>query len=72
MEIKRRKAEIRKHVWDKLESKNIATFPRPVFGRIPNFKGANEAAGKLAELHEFKGAKIVKVNPDAPREWSDI
>ncbi len=67
MEIKHRKAEIRKHVWDELESKDIVTFPRPVFGRIPNFKGANEAAGKLAELDEFKSAKIVKVNPDAPQ-----
>ena len=66
MEIKQRKAEIRKHVWDELESKDIATFPRPVFGRIPNFKGADDAARKFAELDEFKSAKMLKVNPDAP------
>jgi 5-formyltetrahydrofolate cyclo-ligase len=67
MDIKTRKSEIRKHVWDELESENIATFPRPVHGRIPNFKGANEAANKLIELEEFKKAKMLKVNPDAPQ-----
>lgn len=67
MEIKQRKAEIRKQVWDELESRNIATFPRPVFGRIPNFKGADDAANKLAELDEFKSAETLKVNPDAPQ-----
>jgi len=67
MEIKQRKAEIRKQVWDELESKDIVTFPRPVFGRIPNFKGADDAARKLAELDEFKSAKTLKVNPDAPQ-----
>jgi len=67
MEIKQRKAAIRKQVWDELEGKDIATFPRPVFGRIPNFKGADDAARKLAELDEFKSAKTLKVNPDAPQ-----
>lgn len=30
MDIKKRKNEIRKHIWDELESNNIATFPGPV------------------------------------------
>lgn len=67
MDIKKRKNEIRKHVWDELESNNIATFPRPVHGRIPNFRGADAAARKLIELDEFKKAKTIKVNPDAPQ-----
>ncbi|MGH9909546.1 MAG: hypothetical protein ACRD32_02785 [Nitrososphaerales archaeon] len=67
MDIKKRKNEIRKHVWDELESKDIATFPRPVHGRIPNFRGADVAARKLTELDEFKKAKTLKVNPDAPQ-----
>ncbi|MFQ5940596.1 MAG: 5-formyltetrahydrofolate cyclo-ligase [Nitrososphaerales archaeon] len=67
MSIKERKQEIRKYVWDELESKDIATFPRPVYGRIPNFKGANGAASNLVELDEFKKAKTLKVNPDAPQ-----
>lgn len=61
------KSEIREKIWKLLEEKNIASFPRPVYGRIPNFKGAEEAAKKLAETKEFKEAKIVKVNPDAPQ-----
>lgn len=69
MDVKKRKSEIRKRVWDELERKDIAAFPRPVYGRIPNFKKANVAAGKLAELEEFKQAKTLKVNPDAPQRY---
>jgi len=61
------KSEIREKIWKLLEDKNIASFPRPVYGRIPNFKGAVEAAIKLSETKEFKNAKFIKVNPDAPQ-----
>ena len=61
------KSEIREKIWKLLEEKNIASFPRPVYGRIPNFKGAEEAALKLYETKEFKNAKLVKVGPDAPQ-----
>jgi 5-formyltetrahydrofolate cyclo-ligase len=67
MDVKKRKSEIRKHVWDELEKKDIATFPRPVYGRIPNFRGADAAANKLAQLEEFKRARTLKINPDAPQ-----
>ncbi|MEM2760061.1 MAG: 5-formyltetrahydrofolate cyclo-ligase [Nitrososphaerales archaeon] len=67
MDIKKIKREIRQHVWE-LESSNIATFPRPVYGRIPNFRGADTAARKLIELEEFKRAKTLKVSPDAPQQ----
>lgn len=59
---------IRKRVWDLMEAKNIAQFPRPVHHRIPNFIGASLAADKLSELEEFKVAKCVKVNPDTPQK----
>lgn len=58
---------IRKRIWDLLEEKDIARFPRPVHHRIPNFDGAEEATERLAELPEFKSAKCVKVNPDTPQ-----
>ncbi len=61
------KAEIRKRIWEEMERKNIASFPRPVFGRIPNFKGSGKAAENLFTLHEWKKAVVVKVNPDAPQ-----
>ncbi|KAL8515028.1 hypothetical protein ACS0TY_013931 [Phlomoides rotata] len=59
---------IRKRVWDLMEARNIAQFPRPVHHRIPNFMGANIAANKLSELEVFKEAKCVKVNPDTPQK----
>ncbi len=61
------KQEIREQVWDRLEKENLARFPRPVKGRIPNFVGAEKAAQLLAELPEFAKAETVKVNPDSPQ-----
>lgn len=54
-------------IWEKMERLSIATFPRPIIGRIPNFIRAEEAAKKLRELPEFKRARVVKVNPDSPQ-----
>jgi len=61
------KQAIRERVWDLMEREDIARFPRPVYGRIPNFDGAERAAASLAELDVFRGAQLVKVNPDAPQ-----
>jgi 5-formyltetrahydrofolate cyclo-ligase len=58
---------IRKRIWDMMEEKDIARFPRPVHHRIPNFVGAEQAAKRLATLPEFESAKIVKINPDTPQ-----
>ncbi|XP_076669437.1 methenyltetrahydrofolate synthase domain-containing protein lost isoform X2 [Andrena cerasifolii] len=58
----------REKVWDYLMKNELVNFPVPVYDRIPNFKGAAEAALCLAELEEFKKAKTVKINPDKPQE----
>ncbi|KAL3943106.1 MAG: hypothetical protein SGBAC_002797 [Bacillariaceae sp.] len=58
---------IRKRIWDLMEAKDIARFPRPVHHRIPNFVGADQAAAKLAEVPEFQEAQCIKVNPDTPQ-----
>ncbi len=63
------KQEIRKKIWDLLEEKNIARFPRPVYGRIPNFVGAQRAAKKLGELKEWNYTSVIKANPDSPQKW---
>lgn len=34
------KWDIRQKVWDYIEGKNLANFPRPVHNRIPNFKAS--------------------------------
>jgi len=58
------KNEVRAHVWNLLEKKNIAAFPRPCEGRIPNFVGSNEACKRLVELDEFSPANCVFSAPD--------
>jgi len=54
-------------MWELMEESGVARFPRPVFGRIPNFEGAEDAARRLTEQSVFQSAKVVKVNPDAPQ-----
>ncbi len=65
--MKNIKSEIRERIWRVLEESNIARFPRPVYNRIPNFDGSDKAARSLIELEEFKNAKVIKINPDAPQ-----
>ena len=50
-----------------MEEKNIATFPKPVYHRIPNFVGAEKAAQNLRDLPEYKSARVVFCNPDSPQ-----
>lgn len=50
-----------------MEKQGIVTFPRPAYGRIPNFKGNKAAAEQLTDLDVWKKADVVKVNPDAPQ-----
>ena len=50
---------VRFQVWDELE-RGDAAEPRPVLHRIPNHKGAAQAAQRLASLPEFAAAKCVK------------
>jgi 5-formyltetrahydrofolate cyclo-ligase len=68
MEFSLSKDDIRRRIWFLMEEKGVARFPRPVYGRIPNFAGSEVAAQKLAEQREFKQAKVVKVNPDSPQK----
>jgi len=64
---RRIKDEIRRRIWSLMEETGVARFPRPVYGRIPNFVGSDIAANRLADQEEFKRARVVKVNPDAPQ-----
>jgi 5-formyltetrahydrofolate cyclo-ligase len=61
------KQAIRLAVWQRLDAEGISTFPRPVRGRIPNVKGADAAAERLALTPEWQAARVIKVNPDAPQ-----
>ncbi|XP_042357442.1 methenyltetrahydrofolate synthase domain-containing protein isoform X2 [Plectropomus leopardus] len=66
------KWDIRQKVWDYIEEKNLANFPRPVHNRIPNFKGAFAACAKVSELQVFTQTAEVKVDPDKPLEGARL
>jgi len=59
------KQEIRIQVWNLLEKKDIVDFPRPCFGRIPNFKGSKVASQKIKKIPEFESARCVFCAPDS-------
>jgi 5-formyltetrahydrofolate cyclo-ligase len=61
-----RKQEVRERIWELLERERAARFPG-ARGRVPNFRGAEAAAARLAELPEWPSARVVKANPDAPQ-----
>ena len=60
------KQEIRERVWGLLEAERVARFPGAK-GRIPNFKGAEQCAQRVAELDVWNRAMIIKANPDSPQ-----
>jgi len=62
------KRKIRISVWRKLEEYEIAIFPRPCYGKIPNFIGSLAAANKVLHTLAFKKAKIVFSNTDLPQK----
>jgi 5-formyltetrahydrofolate cyclo-ligase len=61
--VNRAKEEARRRMWALLEEARVAPRPGPR-GGIPNFVGAEQAAQRLAELPEWKQARVLKVNPD--------
>jgi len=65
--VKGDKQSIRERVWALLERRRAGRFPFPLAGRIPNFRGAEAAAARVATLPEWKAAKRLKCNPDAPQ-----
>lgn len=56
---------VRNRVWIMLEETGAAVGP--AWSMIPNFVGADQAAWQLAQTPEWKAARTVKTNPDAPQ-----
>lgn len=54
---------VRTQVWNALDAAG-AVYDDSAHGRIPDFRGADEAAARLAELDGWKGAKVIKAVPD--------
>jgi 5-formyltetrahydrofolate cyclo-ligase len=65
--IAHRKQVLREDVWARLNRRRLGRFPQPLEGRIPNFVGAEAAAALAATLPEWKTARRLKCNPDAPQ-----
>jgi 5-formyltetrahydrofolate cyclo-ligase len=63
----RAKQKIREQIWKRLRTRGAARFPFPLEDRIPNFRGAEAAAARLAQLPEWQRARRLKCNPDAPQ-----
>jgi 5-formyltetrahydrofolate cyclo-ligase len=61
------KEALRARIWSLLERRGVGRFPLPLTDRIPNFAGAAEAADLLASLPEWRAARRIKCNPDAPQ-----
>ncbi len=66
--MQREKQRIRKQIWEKMEKYEIATSPRPCYGKIPNFIGSLNAARKITRLEVFRKARIVYSTPDLPQK----
>ena len=63
------KTSARDHVWSVLEDQKLGAYPFPLRGRIPNFRGAREAALRLFETPLLQQAQRIKVNPDSPQRF---
>jgi 5-formyltetrahydrofolate cyclo-ligase len=61
------KEDVRMRIWCLMEEKGISAFPKPIIHRIPNFVGAEKAAQRVRGLPEYRNAKVIFCNPDAPQ-----
>ena len=59
------KQALRERIWAELTRRRLGRFPFPLTDRIPNFRGAEAAAARLAALPEWLAARRLKCNPDA-------
>lgn len=62
-QVDQEKQRVRERVWGLPDSAD-AVHDASVHGRIPNFKGAEQAADRLAELSQWRAAQIIKAVPD--------
>jgi len=62
------KEQLRNEIWTLLEQRNVAIFPLPVRGRIPNFIGSDEAARLVRALPEWRKARVIFSCPDSPQK----
>ena len=64
----KKKDKIRNMVWNALNDAGLTVSPRPIHGRIPNFKGSTEAAKLLRTTEEWINSKIIFSSPDSAQK----
>lgn len=64
------KQELRQAVWKYMEENDLVIFPRPCYGRIPNFVGSRAAAERLKTLTEWKDARAIFAAPDSSLHYA--
>ena len=57
------KDAIREYMWTALEQAGVV-HAKNVHDKIPDFRGAGEAADRVAELDVWRNARVIKSNPD--------
>lgn len=60
------KDDVRELVWSAMERAGAA-HTKKVHGRIPHFRGAEEAAQRVFDLPVWREARVLKGNPDKPQ-----
>jgi 5-formyltetrahydrofolate cyclo-ligase len=61
------KQRLREQIWSAIDAAPEVRRAPGAVGRIPNFVGAERAAERCAELPEWLGARVLKMNPDSPQ-----
>jgi len=61
------KDEVRRYIWSLMEKSGVSLPPHPCWGRIPNFRGAWDAANRLLEALQPNSLRPVLVSPDSPQ-----
>jgi 5-formyltetrahydrofolate cyclo-ligase len=60
------KQSIRESIWNRMKQREVTLFPGAE-GRIPNFKGREDARDRLVEQSAYQEASTIKINPDSPQ-----
>lgn len=59
------KQKLRKRIWGALENNDLLRTSKSCFGRIPDFKGAYEAAQRFKNTLEWQNAETIFSSPDS-------
>jgi 5-formyltetrahydrofolate cyclo-ligase len=66
--VQLRKNVLRNRIWDLMVKEDVACFPLPPHGRIPNYMGVEICVNMLIDVQIWQDANILKCNPDSPQK----